>query len=92
MKENKRAWDFLSLEQRKAMTKEIINHFASERDETIGIVAAESILDFFLQSMGSTIYNKALDDIRPLLANSVEETLLNLDVSLRKNTEKKIPR
>lgn len=79
-----RAWDFLSQKQRQTAVDDIINYFQTERDETIGIIAAESILDFFLQTTGSTIYNKALDDLRPLLEKELDGALLNIDISLRK--------
>ncbi|KKU50917.1 MAG: hypothetical protein A3A28_01585 [Candidatus Sungbacteria bacterium RIFCSPLOWO2_01_FULL_47_32] len=88
----KRAWDFLSDEQRRTVIDEIIGYFATEKNETIGVVAAENILDFFLQSAGNAIYNKALDDIKPFLASELESTLLNIDISLRKAEMKKTPK
>ena len=68
---------------------EISAYFLTEQNETIGIVAAENIVDFFLQTSGNSIYNKALDDIRPILAQELENTLANIEVSLRKKEDLK---
>lgn len=89
MDRNTRAWDFLSEDQRRAAVNEIIGYFLDERNETIGIVAAGHILDFFLQTCGSAVYNKAIDDIKPFLTKELESTLLNLDISLRKKVDLK---
>ena len=89
MKEEKRAWDFLSKDQRRAAIDEVIGYFKSEREEEIGLIAAENILDFFLQTGGSAIYNKAIDDIKIFLAKESEDTLLNLDVTLRRQVDLK---
>lgn len=67
MTEIKRDWDILSVEERKVAIDEIIGYFATERNEEIGFIAAGELLDMFLRTTGSTIYNHALDDVRPLL-------------------------
>lgn len=50
-------------EEKKELLSEIQAFFYSERDETIGLIAAENVLDFFTDVMAAHIYNKALDDI-----------------------------
>jgi len=85
MAEIKRGWDILSDEERKGAIDEIIGYFATERNEEIGVIAAGELLDMFLRTAGSTIYNHALDDVKPLLEKSLATTLLDIDVSLRKN-------
>ena len=62
----------LSLEQKKKLQEEIIYFFQEERDEELGIIGAETVLDFFLDILGETIYNKALDDARLWLSRTVE--------------------
>ncbi len=84
MTEIKRDWDILSNEERKAAIDEIIGYFATERNEEIGVIAAGELLDMFLRTTGSTIYNYALDDVRPLLEKSLATTLLDIDTTLRK--------
>ena len=38
--------------------------FREERDEQLGIIAAEEILDGFLETVGVALYNHALDDAK----------------------------
>lgn len=85
MTEIKRDWDILSDEERKVALDEIIGYFATERNEDIGVIAAGELLDMFLRTTGSAIYNHALDDVRPLLEKSLATTLLDIDTTLRKN-------
>lgn len=85
MTEIKRDWDILTDEERKAAIDEIIGYFATERNEEIGVIAAGELLDMFLRTTGSAIYNHALDDVRPLLEKSLANTLLDIDTTLRKN-------
>jgi uncharacterized protein (DUF2164 family) len=54
----------LTSEEKKQMLEDIRYYFATERDEDLGIIASEGILDFFLETLGKHIYNKALDDSR----------------------------
>ena len=54
----------LTPELKKQLLDEIIYYFETERDEKLGIIASESILDFFLDDLGRFIYNKALDDAK----------------------------
>lgn len=53
----------LTEEQRQKMIEEIQQFFEVEREEKIGILASEKILDFFITALGERIYNKALDDV-----------------------------
>lgn len=62
----------LSLEQRKKLQEDIIYFFQEERDEKLGIIGAETVLDFFLDVLGETIYNKALDDAKLWLTRIIE--------------------
>lgn len=52
----------LTPEEKKSMLEDITYFFETERDEKIGIIGSEQVLDFFLQTLGDKIYNKALDD------------------------------
>lgn len=62
----------LSPEEKKKMLDEIVYFFREERDEDLGIIGSETILDFFLDVLGDTIYNRALDDVRIWLKRNVE--------------------
>lgn len=62
----------LSPEEKKKMLDEIVYFFREERDEDLGIIGSETILDFFLDVLGDTIYNRALDDVRIWLKRNIE--------------------
>ena len=79
MEEVKRKWDILSKEKRKSILEETITFFKEERDEEIGIIAAEKILDLFLQTLGGDIYNKGIEDSKNLVKNHLESLDLDLD-------------
>ena len=55
---------WLSHEKKKQMETEIICFFQVVRDEKIGIIAAQEILEFFLEKLGKEVYNQALDDVQ----------------------------
>lgn len=63
----------LTPEQRKQLLDEIIYYFDTERDENLGIIASESILDFFLDNLGRSIYNRALDDAKVWYTKRLED-------------------
>tara|TARA_X000001036_G_C20079695_1_gene562656 strand:+ start:193 stop:447 length:255 start_codon:yes stop_codon:yes gene_type:complete len=75
----KRNWERLSDEERKSVIEDLILFFENERDEKIGIVAAEEVLNFFLISVGNKLYNKGIDDAKKLLKNRYEELQFDLD-------------
>ena len=74
----KRSWDMLSKEKKQQAVREIIAFFKNEREEEIGIIAAEAVLDHFLQNIGLQLYNKGVKDSIALLTDRVEN--LELDI------------
>ena len=62
----------ISPEQKKQMQEEIVYFFKEERGEELGISGYETVLDFLLDILGDTIYNKALDDVKLWLTRNVE--------------------
>jgi len=69
----------LSDEKRKKAVSSIIDFFKTERKEDIGIIAAESILDFFVEEVGSDIYNSGVDDARKAIKGRLEDMELDLE-------------
>ncbi len=51
-----------SHERRQKIVNDIVDFFATERNEQIGVIAAEALLDFMIESFGAAIYNKGVDD------------------------------
>ena len=83
MTEINRKWDPLSEIKRNSCIKEIITFFQEKRDEEIGIIAAEDILDFFLQNIGEDIYNEGIEKSKALLKERFDD--LEIDLDLLKN-------
>jgi uncharacterized protein (DUF2164 family) len=75
----KRRWERLSDEESKLAKEALILFFERERDEKIGLIAAEEILNFFLQSVGGKLYNMGIEDAKKALENRVDELKFDLD-------------
>lgn len=58
----------MSIELPKDIQKEaissIIRYFYEHRGEQIGNIAASALLNFFLEDVGPSIYNKAITDVQ----------------------------
>jgi len=80
MTDIKRKWDLLSKERRETLIKEVIDYFKTEKDQELGVIAAEDILDFFLEALGKDIYNKAIDDSKVVIKQSFESLEIDLDL------------
>jgi uncharacterized protein (DUF2164 family) len=63
----------LTPEEKKQIFEEIKYYFETERDEKLGILATESIYDFFMDTLGKHIYNKALDDTKKWIDHRMED-------------------
>ncbi|MBD1379746.1 DUF2164 domain-containing protein [Metabacillus arenae] len=68
----------LSKENKAMMIESIQTFFQTERDEEIGIIAAESILDFMMDELGTLFYNQGVHDAKTM----VEQKIMNLDEDL----------
>ena len=75
----KQKFDFVSEEKKTEYLKEIIGFFQTERDEEIGFVAAEKVLDFFLQIIGDNLYKKAINDVKKHLKERWDDLEIELD-------------
>ena len=75
----KRKWDRLTDQQRKTAKEDLIYFFESERAEKIGVIAADNLLDFFLEHVGSKIYNKGISDARKAMDTRIDELRYDLD-------------
>ena len=79
MAEINRSWERLSNEESKKAKEDLIIFFEKERDEKIGIIGAEQILNHFLKSAGSKIYNKGVYDAKRALETRNKELQFDLD-------------
>jgi len=80
----KRNWDLISDEKRKQCIQGLIDFFKTERDEEIGLIAAENILNHFLQDIGIQLYNKGIEDSTTFLKERFENLELDMESMLKK--------
>jgi len=80
----KRKLDFISEEEKTKYLKEIIGFFRDERNEDIGFIAAEKVLEFFLQTTGEDIYKKAIEDVKYLIKERFDDLDIEMSILLDK--------
>lgn len=54
----------LSREQKQQLINNVKRYFETERDENLGDLAAENLIEFMLKQLGPIAYNAALSDAR----------------------------
>jgi uncharacterized protein (DUF2164 family) len=84
MSERKPKWDLLSEERKRECINKIISFFENQRNETIGVVAAQEVLDFFIEAIAEDVYNKAIDDAKKLVTERFENIEVDLDLLFNK--------
>jgi len=75
----RKSWDRLPEDQKDHVKNQLIRFFDKELDEEIGVIAAESILNFFLQQVGPTLYNQGVSDAKLALEKRIEDLNYDLD-------------
>ncbi len=63
----------LSKEQKKMAIDEIRIYFEKEREDQIGELAGELILDFIIEKVGPYIYNQAIMDVQKYMNEKTED-------------------
>lgn len=73
-------------EERELLIEQIQEYFEIERGETLGHLAADSMLDFFMSTLSPHLYNQALADCRQLVTQrmvSLEEDIYALEQKVK---------
>lgn len=68
------------------MIAEIQRFFYEERNEKVGVIAAENTFEFFKDQLGPHFYNEAIKDARLVIEqkmNMMEEDLFSLEKNLK---------
>ncbi|MGO1368224.1 MAG: DUF2164 domain-containing protein [Senegalia sp. (in: firmicutes)] len=63
----------ISNDKKQVMTEKIKVYFLKERDEDLGDLAAELILNFFLEELAEDIYNKGIDDSYTYMSDKLQD-------------------
>lgn len=72
-------------QQKDHMISEIQRFFYEERNEEIGLIAAENAFDFIKNGLGPYFYNAAVNDARKLVEQkmmTLEEDMFSLEKKL----------
>jgi len=65
----------LSKERKAAMIAEIKHYFLKERDEELGDLAAEMVLDFISEKLAPEFYNQGVDNAYRYMKEATEDML-----------------
>ncbi len=63
----------LADERRDALLERICSFFLEEFDEELSSFRAQSLLDFFLETLGPQVYNQAVQDARAFMLQRLED-------------------
>jgi uncharacterized protein (DUF2164 family) len=74
----------LDKDSRSEAIQSIQDYFAQKRDEELGNLEAGFLLDFFLEQIGPTIYNRAVSDAQALM----QDKLIDIDGELFEDTDR----
>ena len=84
MPKTKRKWDLLTDDERRYFIDQTITFFEQKQDQKIGIIAAEEILDFFLENISEIAYNKGILDSKETLKKRFDDLEIDLEMLLNK--------
>lgn len=76
----------MSREQKMQIISLVQQYFREERDEEIGDLAAELLMDFMIKQTSPFIYNQAIDDLQDMVSQkmaSLEEDIYALKMPIK---------
>lgn len=79
MNQAKKSWERLSDEEKYKAKNELITFFERSRNEKIGVIASEELLNFFLEHIGSKLYSKGVADARKTIDYRLDELKYDLE-------------
>lgn len=77
-----RKFEIKDTETEKQCLNEIIAHVQDLETTDIGVIAAQDLLDIVKQKLAPVIYNQAIDDVKRLVSEKLED--LETDVEMLK--------
>ena len=63
----------LTEKRRDDILRELVEMYTEEFDETLSSFRAEQVLSFFIQTLGPSVYNQAIQDARMFMAEKLED-------------------
>jgi uncharacterized protein (DUF2164 family) len=75
-----RKWDTENKELNDQCVAEVITRVDELDGESMGMIAAQDIIDIVMSHYGPEVYNKAVRDIKTTLDNRFDDTLTDVDM------------
>lgn len=63
----------INKENKEEMRGYIIEYFSKERDENLGDLASQLLLDFFIDGLGPYIYNQGVEDAHLYMKDKLDD-------------------
>lgn len=63
----------ISKETKEEMRHRIIDYFSNERDEDLGDLASQLLLDFFIEELAPYAYNQGVEDAQVYIKDKLDE-------------------
>jgi uncharacterized protein (DUF2164 family) len=63
----------ISKENKEEMRNHIINYFSEERDEDLGDLASQLLLNFFIEELAPYVYNQGIEDAHVYVKDKVDD-------------------
>ena len=84
MKNDKSKLSLISDEKKREAVESIIAFYKRERDEEIGVIAAEEILELVIDLVGKDIFNKGIDETVRLLQDRLSGVWVDVEATVKK--------
>jgi uncharacterized protein (DUF2164 family) len=75
----KRKWDSEDAETQKRCIDEVITRIEEIEGESVGLIAAQEIIDIVTENLAPEIYNKGVRDAKQLLQQRFDDINIDLD-------------
>ncbi len=86
MTHTRKSFDVLDSSQKRKVMKDIVDYYTTEHDEEIGVIKAEDILDFFLETLHPHIHNNAIEEAKSEVKNKFDELDVDLELLRKEKT------
>jgi len=84
MKNDKSKLSIISDEKKRGAVEAIIAFYKREKDEEIGVIAAEEILELVIDLVGKDIFNKGVDETVRLLQDRLSGVWVDVEAIVKK--------
>lgn len=75
----------ISDEKKRGAVEAIIAFYKRERDEEIGVIAAEEILELVIDLVGKDIFNKGVDETVRLVQDRLSGVWMDVEATVKKS-------